>query len=104
MRKYSIYEIITKSTLLYKSEIWKITERNKRKLETIEIDVFKKIMRISRRDSIKNKEIGTWVEIEDRIMKEKQFICPTNERSPTSEKSSTNISTEKREKGRLKKS
>jgi hypothetical protein len=66
-----------KSTLLYRSETWRITERSKRKLETVEMDVFRRMMRIFKRNKIKNEEIRTRVEVEDTIIKdieEKQFI------------------------------
>jgi len=41
---------MVKNILLYGFESWKITERNKKKLEALEMDVFRRMMRIARRE------------------------------------------------------
>lgn len=67
-RKYNIYNAIIKSSLLYGSETWRITERSKRMLETTEMDALKRSARISRADRIRNEEIQQRMEIQDTIM------------------------------------
>lgn len=42
-RKYTIYDTLIKSSLLYGAETWRITENTKRKLEALEMDVFRNI-------------------------------------------------------------
>lgn len=76
-KKYGIYETMVKSTLLYGSETWKITQRNKKKLEAVEMKAFKRMMGISKRDRRRNEEVRTQVGIEDTIIKdieEKQLM------------------------------
>lgn len=56
-RKYNIYNSMIKSNLLYGAETWRITEENKRRLETVEMDVFRRSLGISRLQKIRNEEI-----------------------------------------------
>ena len=76
-RKYNIYETLVKSILLYGCETWRLTERNKRKLETTEMDAIRRAMRISRRDKIRNEDIRQQMGIEGTIVndiEQKQLI------------------------------
>lgn len=41
-RKLQIYEAMVKSSLLYGSEIWRVTENLKKKLEATEMDAMKR--------------------------------------------------------------
>lgn len=56
-RKYSIYNTMIKSNLLYGAETWRITEENKRRLETVEMDVLRRSLGVSRLQKIRNEEI-----------------------------------------------
>jgi len=52
-RKLNIYNALIKSSLLYGSETWKLTE-NKRRVEATEMDVLRRSSRISRKERIRN--------------------------------------------------
>lgn len=56
-RKYNIYEALVKGTLLYGCETWRLSERNKRKFEATEMDVIRRLIRISRKCEIGNEDI-----------------------------------------------
>ncbi|XP_045463869.1 uncharacterized protein LOC123673432 [Harmonia axyridis] len=56
-QKYTIYETFVKSALIYGAETWRITENNRRKLEATEMDVFRRSVRVSRRDRVRNEDI-----------------------------------------------
>ncbi|CAG9835613.1 unnamed protein product [Diabrotica balteata] len=56
-RKYNIYESLIKSSLLYGAETWRITENNRKKLEAVEMDVFRRSLGISRRERVRNEEV-----------------------------------------------
>jgi hypothetical protein len=45
---------VIKSSLLYGSETWKLTENNKRRVETTEMDALRRSSRISRKERIRN--------------------------------------------------
>lgn len=67
-RRHNIYETIIKNGLLYGSETWRITERNRRKLEAVEMDVLRRSARISRLDCVRNEEVKREIGIEGSIM------------------------------------
>lgn len=46
-----------KSSLLYGSETWRITERNRQRLEATEMDALRRSAGVSRRERIRNDEI-----------------------------------------------
>jgi hypothetical protein len=46
-----------KSSLLYESETWRLTENNKRRVETTEMDALRRSSRISRKDRIRKAAI-----------------------------------------------
>ena len=48
-RKLNIYNSLIKSSLLYGSETWRLTENNKRRVEAIEMDALRRSSRISRK-------------------------------------------------------
>jgi hypothetical protein len=49
----NIYTTLIKSSLLYGSETWRLTESNKRPVETTEMDALRRSSRISRKDKIR---------------------------------------------------
>lgn len=67
-RKYNIYETLIKSSLLYGSETWRITENNKRRLEAVEMDVFRRSLGISRRQRIRNEDVRLQMGIEGSLI------------------------------------
>lgn len=46
--KERIYEAIVESILLYRSEVWEITKRDKQRLEAVEMDFMRRSCRVSR--------------------------------------------------------
>ena len=48
-RKLNIYNALIKSSLLYGSETWRLTENNKRRVEATEMDALRRSSRISRK-------------------------------------------------------
>jgi hypothetical protein len=50
----NIYNVLIKSSLLYGSETWRLTENNKRRVEATEMDALRRSSRISRKERIKN--------------------------------------------------
>lgn len=69
-RKYNIYNTMIKSSLLYGAETWRLTETNKRRLEAVEMDVFRRSLGISRRDRIPNEEVRRRMGIEGTLFSE----------------------------------
>ena len=69
-RKLNIYNALIKSNLLYGSEIWRLTENNKRRVEAIEIEALRKSSRISRKDRIRNVTIKRHIGLEETTIKE----------------------------------
>jgi hypothetical protein len=53
-RKLNIYDALIKSSLLYGSEIWRLTENDKRRVEATEMDALRRSSRISRKGRIRN--------------------------------------------------
>jgi hypothetical protein len=68
-RKLNIYSALIKNSLLYGSEIWRLTERNKRLVEATEMDVMRRSSRISRKDRVRNVTIRQQIGLEDTIIK-----------------------------------
>ena len=48
-RKLNIYNVLIKSSLLYDSKTWRLTENNKRWVEATEMDALRRSLRISRK-------------------------------------------------------
>lgn len=69
-RKFNIYETMIKSSLLYDAETWRLTEKNKNKIEVVEMDAIRRSLRISRREHIRNEDIKNRMGIEGTIMKD----------------------------------
>jgi hypothetical protein len=61
---------LIKSSLLYGSESWRLTENNKRRVETTEMDSLRRSSRISRKDGIRNVTIRQQIGLEETIIKE----------------------------------
>jgi hypothetical protein len=72
-RKLNIYSVLIKSSLLYGSETWRLTENNKRRVEATEMDVLRRSSRISRKERIRNVTIRQQIGLEETIVKEIQF-------------------------------
>ncbi|KAL3282947.1 hypothetical protein HHI36_006105 [Cryptolaemus montrouzieri] len=51
-RKMRVYEAMVRSSLLYGSETWRLTERFKSRLEVVEMDVLTRSSRTSRREHV----------------------------------------------------
>jgi hypothetical protein len=54
VRKLNIYNALIKSSLLYGSETWRLTENNKRRVEATEMDALRRSSGISRKERIRN--------------------------------------------------
>ncbi|KAL3286054.1 hypothetical protein HHI36_000567 [Cryptolaemus montrouzieri] len=65
-----VYEAMVKSSLLYGSETWRLTERFKSRLKAVEIDVLKRSSRTSRREHVPNEVIKKGMGVEDNISKD----------------------------------
>ena len=59
-----------KSSLLYGTETWRLTENNKRRVEATEIDALRRSSRISRKERIRNVTIRQQIGLEETIVKE----------------------------------
>ena len=59
-----------KSSLLYGSETWRLTENNKRRVEAAEMGVLRRSSRISRKERIRNVTIRQQIGLEETIVKE----------------------------------
>jgi hypothetical protein len=69
-RKLNIDNALIKSSLLYGSETWRLTENNKRRVEDTEMDALRRSYRISRKDRIRNVTIRKRIGLEETIIKE----------------------------------
>ena len=65
-----IYNALIKSSLLYGSETWRLTENNKRRVEAIEMDALRRSSKISRKERIRNVTIRQQIGLEEPIIKE----------------------------------
>jgi hypothetical protein len=66
----NIYNALIKSSLLYGSETWRLTENNKRWVEATEMDALRRSSRISRKDGIINVTIRQQIGLEETNIKE----------------------------------
>jgi len=66
----NIYNALIKSSLLYGSETWRLTENNKRRVEATEMDDLRRSSRISRKERIRNVTIRQQIGLEETIIKE----------------------------------
>jgi hypothetical protein len=69
-RKLNIYNVLIKSSLLYGSETWRLTENNRRRVEATEMYVLGRSSRISRKEIIRNVTIRQQIGLEETIIKE----------------------------------
>ena len=69
-RKLNTYNALIKSSLLYGSETWRLTENNKRRVEATEMDALRRSSRISRKERIRNVTIRQQIGLEETIVKE----------------------------------
>lgn len=69
-RKYNIYETMIKSTLLYGAETWRVSEKQKKKLETVEMEAMRRSLCISRRDRIRNEVVKQRMGVEGSIIQD----------------------------------
>ena len=65
----NIYNALIKSSLLYGSETWRLTENNKRRVEVTEIDAVRRSSRILRKERIRNVTIRQKIGLEETIIK-----------------------------------
>jgi hypothetical protein len=68
-RKLNIYNALIKSSLLYGSETWRLTE-NKRRVEATKMEALRRSSRISRKERIRNVTIRQQIGLEETITKE----------------------------------
>ena len=66
----NIYNALIKSSFLYGSETWRLTENNKRQVEATEMDAIRRSSGISRKERIKNVTIRQQIVLEETIVKE----------------------------------
>ena len=59
-----------KSSLLYGSETWRLTENYKRRVETIEMDALRRFSRISRKERIRNVTIRQQTGLQKTLIKD----------------------------------
>jgi hypothetical protein len=67
-RKLNIYNALIKSSLLYGSETWRLTENNKRRVEATEMDAMRRSSRISRKERIRNVTIRQQIGLEETVV------------------------------------
>ena len=68
----NIYNALIKSSLLYGSETCRLTENNKRRVESTEMDALRRSSRILRKDRIRNGTTRQQIGLEETIIKEIQ--------------------------------
>jgi len=66
----NIYNALIKSSLLYDSETWRLTENNKRRVEATEMGALRRSSRISRKERIRNVTIRQQIGLVELIVKE----------------------------------
>jgi hypothetical protein len=72
-RKLNICNALIKSSLLYGSETWRLTESNKRRVEATKMDVLRRSSGILRKDKIRNETIRQQIGLEETISKETEL-------------------------------
>jgi hypothetical protein len=60
---------LIKSSLLYGSETWRLTEDNNRRVESTEMEALRRTSRISRKDRIRNGTIRQQIGLKETIIK-----------------------------------
>jgi hypothetical protein len=60
---------LIKSSLLYGSETWRLTENNKRRVEATEMDALRRSSRKSRKERIRNVTVRQHIGLEETIIK-----------------------------------
>jgi hypothetical protein len=70
LTKLNIYNALIKSSLLYGSETWRLTENIKIRVEATEMDAMRRSSRISRKERIRNVTIRQQIGLEGTIIKE----------------------------------
>ena len=65
----NIYNALIKSSLLYGSETWRLTENNKRQVEATEMDALRRSSRISRKEINRNVTIRQQNGLQETIIK-----------------------------------
>jgi len=76
-KKLNIYNALIKSSTLYGSETWRLTENNKRRVEGTEMDAPRRSSRISRKERIKKRNYKTtnWTRVNNcKKIEENQLI------------------------------
>jgi len=68
--KLNIYNALIKSSLLNGSELWRLIENNKRRIEATEMDALRRSFRILRKERIRNVTIRQQIGLEEPIIKE----------------------------------
>jgi len=66
----NIYNALIKSSLLYGSETWRLTENNKIRVEATEMDALRRSSRMSRKGTIRNVNIRQQIGLEETVIKE----------------------------------
>jgi len=66
----NIYNALNKSSLLFGSEKWRLTENNERLVEATEMDALRRASRMSRKERIRNVTIRQQTGLEELIIKE----------------------------------
>jgi len=66
----NIYNALIKSSLLYGSETWRLTENNKRRVQATEKDDLRRSSRISRKERIRNVTTRQQIGLDETIIKE----------------------------------
>jgi hypothetical protein len=61
---------LIKSSLLYGSKTWRLTENNKRRVEATKMDALRRCSRISRKERIRNVALRQQIGLEETIIKE----------------------------------
>jgi hypothetical protein len=61
---------LIKSSLLFLSETWRLTENNKRRVEATEMDALRRSSNVSRKDRIRNVTIRQQTGLAETIIKE----------------------------------
>jgi hypothetical protein len=67
-RKLNIYNALIKSSLLYGSKTWRLTENNKGRVEATEMEALRRSSRISRKYGIRNVTIRQQIALEETII------------------------------------
>jgi hypothetical protein len=70
-RKLNIYNVFIKSSLLYGSETWRLSENNKRRFEATEMAALRRSSRISRKYVIRNVTIRQQIGLEEAIIRDR---------------------------------